>query len=42
MAGLKSKEEKFWKEIGDWEVVVMMETWLEERGDKKKFPREYR
>ncbi|XP_029164253.1 protein MNN4-like [Nylanderia fulva] len=45
VAGLKSKEEKFWKEIEDWEVVVMMETRIEERGReaiKKKLPKGYK
>lgn len=45
VAGLKNKEEKFWKTIENWEVVVMMETWIDERGwevIKKKLPKGYR
>jgi len=32
VAGLGNKDEDFWKGINAWDVVVMMETWVENRG----------
>lgn len=29
MASLRRKDENFWKELGDWNVIVMLETWKE-------------
>lgn len=29
VAGLK-KEEEFWRGLEEWDVVVLMETWIEE------------
>lgn len=31
MAGLKIKDSEFWKGLGKWDVVVLMETWVKER-----------
>jgi len=31
VAGLYNKDENFWKKLGDWEVVVLSETWIEEK-----------
>ena len=35
VAGLTNKEEEFWKGIGEWEVIVLLETWLEKKGWSK-------
>ena len=32
VAGLGNKDREFWKGINDWDVVVMMETWVEDKG----------
>lgn len=32
VAGLGNKDKDFWKRINEWDVVVMLETWLEEKG----------
>jgi hypothetical protein len=32
VAGLGNKDRDFWREIGKWEVVVMVETWVDEKG----------
>jgi len=32
VAGLGNKNEDFWKGINDWDMVVMMETWVEDKG----------
>lgn len=29
MVSLRRKDENFWKELGDWNVIVMLETWKE-------------
>ena len=31
VAGMRNKDEEFWKGLEEWEVVVMSETWVEER-----------
>ena len=31
VAGLKNKDGDFWKGLKEWEVMVMCETWMEER-----------
>ena len=31
VAGVANKEEEFWKGIGEWEVIVLLETWIEEK-----------
>lgn len=42
IAGLRNKDEKFWKEIGRWEVIVLVETWLDKKGwEKVKIPKVY-
>ncbi|XP_024884283.1 trichohyalin-like [Temnothorax curvispinosus] len=44
-AGLSNKDKDFWEGIKEWEVIVMMETWTDEKGwekVKEKLPREYR
>lgn len=32
VAGLGKKNRDFWRGIEEWDVVVMMETWVEEKG----------
>lgn len=44
VAGLRGKDEKFWRELSDWEVVVLSETWVDEREwvrIRGKLPRRY-
>lgn len=44
VAGLRNKDEDFWKGLIGWDVVVMMETWVEEKGwerVKGKLPRDF-
>ena len=45
MAGITNKREGFWKEVRRWDVVVMSETWLDEKRWEKArdfFPRGFR
>jgi len=45
VAGVKNMEERFWKEIKRWEVVVMVETWVDGKGwdrVKRMLPKDYR
>lgn len=32
VARLGNKDEDFWRELGGWDVVCLMETWMEEKG----------
>jgi len=31
VAGLKSKDRRFWKSLEEWEVLVLTETWIERK-----------
>lgn len=31
VAGLKNKDKEFWRDIKEWEVIVFLETWVEEK-----------
>jgi len=45
VAGLTNKDEEFWKRLGGWDVMVLMETWVERKGwerVKNKLPKGYR
>ncbi|XP_024890816.1 golgin subfamily A member 6-like protein 1 [Temnothorax curvispinosus] len=45
VAGIANKDKEFWEAVKEWDVVIMMETWLYERGwekMKEKIPREYK
>lgn len=45
VAGLANKEKEFWEGIKEWEVVVMIETWVEEKNWEKwkiKLPKGYK
>ncbi|XP_071572354.1 uncharacterized protein [Temnothorax nylanderi] len=45
VAGISNKDKNFWEGIKEWDVIVMMETWTDEKGwekVKEKLPREYR
>lgn len=35
VAGLRSKDEDFWKKVEAWDVVGLTETWVEEKGWEK-------
>lgn len=32
MAGLKKKDRDFWRGLEAWDVIVMVETWVDEKG----------
>ena len=45
MAGLRNKDEGFWKGLKEWDVVFMFETWVEKKDwgkIKGKLPRGYK
>lgn len=35
VAGLLGKDREFWERIKDWDVIVVSETWIDERGWEK-------
>ncbi|KMQ88770.1 hypothetical protein RF55_11684 [Lasius niger] len=35
IAGLKNKDKGFWDRIGEWDVIVLIETWVGEKGWRK-------
>jgi len=42
--GLRNEDKEFWKNLGEWDVIMLMETWLEQRrwrGIKEKLPNGY-
>lgn len=44
VAGVKNKDSDFWRRLRGWEVVVMTETWIEEKDWerlKEKLPKEF-
>lgn len=44
VAGLINKDEEFWRGIKEWDVIVFMETWVEEKDwskIKKRLPLGY-
>lgn len=45
VAGIKNKERDFWEGLGDWDIIVLCETWIngkEWKGVKGNHPRGYR
>jgi len=45
VAGVGNKDREFWKGIAEWDVVVLLETWLEKKGwdkIKERLPREFK
>lgn len=45
VAGIRRKDREFWREVTDWDIVVMSETWLEKGGWEMlrgKMPRDYK
>lgn len=45
MAELDNKDRDFWEELMEWDVMVLMETWLDEKGWRamgSKLPKGYR
>lgn len=45
MAGLRNKDKDFWKGLKEWNVMVLIETWMDEKRWKvwkEKLPRGYR
>jgi len=44
VAGLKNKDRKFWNNLEEWEVLVLMETWIERKeweGIRDRLPTGY-
>jgi len=44
VAGITNKDKEFWKGIKEWDVIIMMETWLDKKGwekIKKRMPKEF-
>jgi len=44
VAGLRNKDKDFWKRLSKWEVIVLTETWMKEKGwegIKRKLPKGY-
>jgi exonuclease III len=44
VAGIKNKENEFWKYLGEFDVVGLVETWVEEKGWERlerRMPREF-
>jgi hypothetical protein len=44
VAGIKNKEDEFWKYLGEFDVVGLVETWVEEKGWERlerRMPREF-
>lgn len=42
-SGIK-KDEEFWKRLGKWEIMMMVETWVDSKGWEKvkgKLPKGY-
>lgn len=35
VAGVRNKDKEFWEGVQEWDIVVMIETWLDERGWEK-------
>lgn len=45
MAGLKNKDRDFWLGLEEWDVMILMGTWIDENGREKiktKLPKGYR
>lgn len=45
VVGVGGKDREFWKEMTEWDIIVMTETWLEKRGWERlrgRMPRGYR
>ena len=45
VAGVKGKDERFWRKVKKWNMVVMVETWVDEKSwesIKGKLPKEFR
>lgn len=32
VADLKNKDRDFWRRLSDWEMIVLSETWLDNKG----------
>lgn len=35
VAGLRNKDREFWRRLREWEVIILMETWVKKKGWKK-------
>lgn len=45
VAGLRNKDRDFWKGLENWDVIVLSETWVDEKGwdrIKGKLPKGYK
>lgn len=40
VAGLKGKGEEFWEEVEKWDIITLLETWMEEK-DWCRIKKEY-
>lgn len=45
MAGLVNKDREFWERLKEWDVLVISQTWVDEKGwikVREWLPREYK
>lgn len=35
VAGLMNKDKEFWRRLNEWQVILLMETWVDEKGWEK-------
>jgi len=35
VAGLRNKDKEFWKGLEEWDIIVLEETWVDEKGWKR-------
>lgn len=35
VAGLRNKDRGFWRDLADWDLMVLCETWLDKKGKDK-------
>lgn len=33
--GLMNKDKEFWRKLNEWQVILLMETWVDEKGWEK-------
>jgi len=36
VAGLRSKDRDFWESLKGWDIIILLETWVEEKGGDKR------
>lgn len=45
VAGVRNKDKDFWEGLEEWDIVVMIETWIDEKGWEKirgRLPKGYK